>query len=431
MANTKNNIMGQVSKEHLGYPFIFLSLYFFLDYVRPQDMFPPLEHLHLGALVSVILGFAWVSKGRKDFSNPQTALLIAFLVIMAKSIPLAFNNYYAFHTTQAMIMIFVFYYLCMVAFLDSTKKIRAFLHVFVLVHAFLALMAIKSGGQGVGNFLKDENDFALAINMAIPYCLFLSQDKGEPPIYRRTFLILLPLFLVANVLTHSRGGLLGMLAIFACFSLMQEKKGKTIVAFAGIVLLMLLLSPDSYLAKMKTIDRSNVSGWDTGNARLYLWGLGWKMFLDHPFLGIGPGNYPWTLPFYEIIDPSNSMLSLSRGGKVVHSLYFTLLPELAIPGVLIFVAMVWRNFGYLRWTSKLMRRPNNGIQLCHMLEPSSKELLEQTHMVNKIMICSLVGYLVSGAFISVLYYPHFWILSAIMVASMNNFRRDFQEKHSA
>jgi O-antigen ligase len=421
LLNSERSNTPIVQKESLGFPFLLICAYMFVDYLRPQDLLPFLERFHLGAVISIVLGLTLFIKRKMRLSNPHTILFIMFLLVMAKNIPIAVNNYWAFQTTWLMLMIFVLYYLYLVAFLDSTTKIRAFLYFVVAMHILLSLLAIRSHGRGVGNFLKDENDFSLAINMVIPYVLFLVQEKSGSVLKRVSLLAAIGLFVLINVVSSSRGGFLGMLAVVLFFLVMQERKLKMGVLMIVLGLAFLLFLPGEYKMRVQTIDRRNVSGWDTGDTRLYFWGMAWDMFLDHPILGVGPGNYPWNVQYYETVDEEHSMLAASRGGRPCHSLYFTLLAELGIPGVLVFGLMVFRNMGYLGSTKRLMKSrsiQNDGIiQLTH----EEVNLLEGTHLVNKIMVGSMIGYLVSGAFISVLYYPHFWILSAVMVASMRNF----------
>ncbi len=418
-----------LQRERFGYPFLFIATFLFIDYARPQDLFPVLNSFHLGAILSILMALTWVSSKNKDFSNRQTILFILFLALMAKNIPIARNNYFAFQLTKIMFMMFFLYYLFIVTFLDSPKKIKAFLHVFVFTHILLALLAIKNNGQGIGNFLKDENDFSLAINMAIPYSFYLFQDRSESLRKRIIFLLATGLFLVADIVTFSRGGFIGLTAVFFYFVIMAKKKIKMAVVMIGCFILILPFIPLEYKKEIQTIKRSESRTWDTGDVRIYLWKMGWEMFLSHPILGVGAGNFPWHIQQYETIDESNPMFGLSRGGKASHSLYFTLLPELGIPGVIVFGLMVFYNFSYLRTTSRLMKRKSSNDTDMIKDTAEKKCILEQIHLVNKIMVASMVGYLVSGAFLSVLYYPHFWIFTGVTVASMNNLRKEYPDNY--
>ena len=52
----------------------------------------------------------------------------------------------------------------------------------------------------------------------------------------------------------------------------------------------------------------------------------------------------------------------------------------------------------------------------------SKEIIQQLHKIRFIIFGitgAMLGYLVSGAFLSVLYYPHFWFLIALTVSLKN------------
>jgi len=418
-----------LQRERLGYPFLLIATYLFLDYARPQDFFTILNSFHLGAIVSLLLALTWVLNKNKDFSNRQTILFILFLALMAKSIPIARNNYWPFQLTKIMFITFFVYYLCIVSFFDSPEKIKAFLNYFVFLHIILAFIAIKNNGQGIGNFLRDENDFSLAINMVIPYSFYLFLDKSESFQKRIIFLFATVLFLVTDIITFSRGGFVGLIAIFFYFVMMTKKRIKMAVVMIGFLILVLPFIPLEYKKEIQTLKPSKSRTWDTGDVRIYLWKIAWEMFLDNPVIGVGAGNYPYTIQLYETVDESNPMLAISRGGKVSHSVYFTLIPELGIPGVIVFGLMVFNNFSYLRTTSRLTQIKGTNDTEIILNDHEKRSILEQTHLVNKIMVASMLGYLVSGAFLSVLYYPHFWILNGVMVASMNTLRKVYPDSY--
>ena len=60
------------------------------------------------------------------------------------------------------------------------------------------------------------------------------------------------------------------------------------------------------------------------------------MWKANPVFGVGQGNYNWNVHFYEDLNVTGQ----SSGGRAAHSLYFTLLPELGLLGVTLYVLIL-------------------------------------------------------------------------------------------
>ena len=90
----------------------------------------------------------------------------------------------------------------------------------------------------------------------------------------------------------------------------------------------------------------------------------------------------------------------------MHSIYFTLLPELGIFGTFLFIAMIYYNF---KDTKRIRDKLRN-----------KAKMLKENKTIKDLQLAftleaSLIGYLVSSIFISTLYYPNFWILMGFTV----------------
>ena len=129
------------------------------------------------------------------------------------------------------------------------------------------------------------------------------------------------------------------------------------------------------------------------------------MFYDNPVFGVGPGNYPWRVPEYE---PRDRQRERGHGGKPAHSLYFTLLPELGMLGTVCFILMVVTPFKKFR---RVFGKKNaNKVVDANCLNDDLKQL----QLNYKAVYGVLFGFLFSGIFLSVLYYPHFWLICALL-----------------
>lgn len=392
-----------VEHKAYGVPFYLTLLYLMLEYARPQQSIPGLAALHLPAVFVILLMLALVFSGRVDLSDTQTRLFIAFLVLMGAHVPFAVNNYWVFEITRGMLITFVAY-LAIVTFVDSFQKFQTMINVWIVIHVYLAITGIIGGGRGIGGFLGDENDFALTLNMFIPFSFFMAMEAKEKS-KRILFLIITGVFLVCVVLTDSRGGFVGLVAVGLYCWFRSPRKVVSTLAIGLLIFAIFYFAPGKYWERIQTIQdeaQGTAVGLNegTGLERIYSWKAGWRMFLDNPVFGVGPGNFNWNFQTYE---PPEGFGGRLHGGRAAHSLYFTLIPELGIVGVVIFLLMLKAN-----WKDRK--------NLLKLGEIQKDLIFKKAHYLTLALGGSLVGYLVSGTFISVLYYPSFWFLIAFSVA---------------
>ena len=133
------------------------------------------------------------------------------------------------------------------------------------------------------------------------------------------------------------------------------------------------------------------------------------MFLDNPILGVGQGNFPYVFQKYElkVTGSDEPFYGRSVAGRQAHSIYFTMLPELGILGTCILFGMIYYTFKDLKTIKDSMFKKDNKV-----LNKTSDKLFSLVLALEG----ALVSYLVSGAFISTLYYPNLWILMGFIVS---------------
>ena len=230
--------------------------------------------------------------------------------------------------------------------------------------------------------------------------------KARESSKRIVLFVITGIFVIGVVSTSSRGGFLGLVAVGLYCWYKSPRKLASTFSIGLLILAMLLLAPESYWQRLQTIQWEVLDGSTDGSGgdRLHSWKAAWDMFLDHPVLGVGPQNYPWNVEPYE--GPEGYM-GRFHGGRVAHSLYFTLLPELGMVGIVLFGGMLY----YILRDLRFVRRYDlaKSIRVVH-------SGTEESVYLSLTLTASLIGLLVNGAFISVLYYPSFWILMGFVVA---------------
>lgn len=398
-------------ESNFGFYLVLVALMF--EFGRPQDFLPPLKIIPFPSLIDVSLAVAVFLSGKATFANKQTKLWIGLLGFMALWVPFARNNYHAVMLFKDMTLYF-FFYLGIVTFVNSTSRMQKLIFMWLGVHTVLAINGMLHQGRGVGGWLGDENDFGMEMNVAIPVAFFMYQgatNKGSKFLY----LGLLGVFVMSLIATSSRGGFLGLLAVGAYCWFYSPKKIMSLALGLCLTGLVLIAAPQEYWDRISTITDDSTMESGTAGQRVFTWGIGWEMFLDNPVFGVGQGNFPWTIGEYM---GGRTWQTKSLAGRQAHSLYFTLLPELGLVGVMIFGSMVYLNYCDTRVKELVPRRSRQPFGPRHEDDSEDSQIVRASLYGNAIL-GGMIGYLATSTFISTLYYPTFWIMMALAVALRN------------
>lgn len=396
------------SKEsNVGFYLVLIALMF--EFGRPQDFLPPLKVIPFATLLDVSLFLFVLASGKLSFADKQTKLWLGLLSFMALWVPFARNNYHAVMLFKDMTLYF-FFYLGIVTFVTTTGRMQKLILMWLGVHTVLAINGMLHQGRGVGGWLGDENDFGMEMNVAIPVAFFMHQvsvAKGSKLLY----LGLLGVFVMSLIATSSRGGFLGLLAVGAYCWFYSPRKIMALVLGLCLAGLVLVAAPQEYWDRINSITEDKTMTEGTAGQRMFTWGIGWEMFLDNPIFGVGQGNFPWAIGEYM---GGRTWQTKSLAGRQAHSLYFTLLPELGLVGILIFGGMVYLNYKDTRVKNLALRewRRGSGLSEINIKDPE----IARAILYGNAILGGLIGYLATSTFISTLYYPTFWILMGLAVA---------------
>jgi O-antigen ligase len=402
----KHSAGAATQHAEVGYYLVLLALLF--EFGRPQDFLPFLKVIPFATLFDGALAAAVLLSRRANLLKPQTRLWIGLLILMASWVPFANNNFWALMIVKDMTLYF-FVYLGVITFINTTRRVQFLFKIWLAIHAVLAVNGILHQGQGIGGWLGDENDFGMEMNVAVPFAFFLFQgatSKRDKALY----LGLLGLFVLSTIATSSRGGFIGLLVVGAFCWWYSPQKIRSVALIVCVVSLILIAAPAEYWDRVRTITDESTIETGTAGQRMFSWGIGWEMFLANPILGVGQGNFPWTIGEYL---GGRTWQTKSLAGRQAHSLYFTLLPELGLMGGIVFGSIVYLNYKDLRYSVRLWRQR-------HAIRSQSRDQedrdIERIAWFSNAILGAFIGYLITSIFISTLYYPTFWILTALTVA---------------
>lgn len=385
--------------------YVGLLIYFFLEYVRPGYYLPVLDAVHLNSLVPFGIIIATLAM-KTPVSNwtflteTNTKLLGAFFGVLFVSLLFATVTERAYKVFE-MVLGYLIIYWALIRQIGDVRRIKGIFAILLLVHVIVALLnpvmfTDPEGRHGItsGAFIGDGNDYALSVNICIPFCFFLMIDSKRS-IAKLWWLGVLLLLVVAIVTTKSRGGTVALGAMGFYYWMKSERKVLMASLFAGVVATILVVAPPSYFERMGTITDTEES---SAQGRITAWTEGAKMAARNPILGAGLGHFPVAF-------------GMANGGRwmTAHSIYFLVLGELGLPGITLLLALIFVNLS----KNKRLLRQLDGL-------PAA-----DASRARNLVMCtsaSMIAFASGGAFLSAAYYPHLYVLCGLLGAARHMVR---------
>jgi len=303
---------------------------------------------------------------------------VLFAGLLSGSGFLAISRYLAF-------MLFMPFVLVSVRTQDDLRRVLYVVALaFIIVFPYAIRQMFRYGGRlGVG--LSETNYFAANLVLVIPIAFAIATVHGDP-LKRKLWAAAGGVLVLALFLTSSRGGFLGLLVAGLVYA--YRRKGLR-GALILLVCLMCAALPTGIGGRMVatfTQGESEVAGLEQSNrAHTALFWAGLRMIADAPITGVGPENFKaLSLQYAPELTKS----------YIAHNTYLELAAETGIPVLVLFLLLVATALHSLNRATKLTGTPE-ARQLAGWAEG---------------LRCGLLGFLVSGAFISAQYEKMFWVV---------------------
>jgi putative inorganic carbon (HCO3(-)) transporter len=395
--------------------FWFVLIYLFFEYVRPQQIYEPIQGPPYARVVIIVALVSFLIEQRKlRFGTPELLLTIFSCVVLASSAT-------AFHPTTSYEQLSLYFswvliYVLIANVVDTEKRYLVFVLSFLLYSFKMSLFGTRSwaqdgfvfrdwGATGAPGWFSNSGEFGIQMCIFLPLVVayIVALGKNWPVWVRWIAWGVAATAITGIVASSSRGAIIGLGAVVLWILLKSRKKFRALLIAVALSGLVYAIIP----AKQKM--RLQAAGEDpTSVSRTTAWKQGIEMMQDYPILGIGYQN--WTE--YHDIKYGYHMLP--------HNVFVQAGAELGYSGLLCFIAIVGYTFVINRRTRKLAgRSPDQGRFIFYM-----------AHGLDG----ALVGFLASGFFVTVLYYPFFWINFAMTVAlhnaALNKFQTDSTSSQS-
>ncbi|GGO63788.1 putative O-glycosylation ligase, exosortase A system-associated [Bowmanella pacifica] len=276
------------------------------------------------------------------------------------------------------------------------------------ISAYAGMEALKfliSGGGhrivGRAGIIIDRNDLAVAINMCIPFVVYL-WAKTEHKMLKLGLLGLLLLNVLAIIGTYSRGGFIGLCVLAIAFWLKSQRK----ILFLILALILLPIgyghAPEEWKERQQTVETAAT---EDGSfiGRLWAWKIATLIALDNPMTGGGfkattdPvlwATYAPDTPYFGPIETPPIPPELIP--KAAHNIYFQVMASAGFVGLFLFCCML---------LSSLLQSLRNRI--------GSHSLKKGLNLESAIVL-SLVGYGITGLNVSLAYFDLLYAIIGVI-----------------
>ena len=394
-------------------------------FLRPQDVFPPLEVLHLAEL-SAIAALTALFVGRLARQqavtriSPELIGVLAFGAVILGTAPFSIwmGGSIGVFTDQYSKVILV--YLLAVNVIDSPRRLERLTWLLVLAIGYLGFHAVIDYARGVnmiargtrvagsvGGIMGNPNDMALNMTVFIPLAAFTALRPG-PPLKRLVAAGCAMCMVGAIVASGSRGGFLGFAAMMLVLAVFAARQRPAMVMAGALILLCALpLAPSNYWRRISSITDDSKDDYQSSTARKRLFGESFDAFVQNPMTGVGAGEFKDWNPEKRI-----------QAWQESHNVWLQVASELGIFGFAVFLYLVGQAFRAAFQTRRLLKklRPSSRTGRGAATEAAGPLSDYDTALFDAhsaAMIASLVGWFVCSFFASVAYSWTFYYLLAL------------------
>jgi probable O-glycosylation ligase (exosortase A-associated) len=402
-------------------PYLGILVYLVVEYARIPAMFPSLQALQMGKIVVIVTGLIWIlrsvfTRKLKFVYDPLNWIMAIWAFIVIGSSFFAVNSTLA---TQGVIdfLKWIIIYFLIINLVDTLPKWRWFMWSLLLLNFKLSQFQIRQFmagyemasspgrfitegvGAGSSGFFGNAGDFGVAMCVVAPLAFYLVRAVKSKGL-KAGGIVFFSAFVYSILRCGSRGAALALFVMALFFWLRTPKKLQS-----GVVILLFMIgfwasAPEAW--KERFVSAAEYQQDVTASQRLRLWGAGLRMSADSPLLGVGINNFGTNY--------ASRYHAPDEGGIAwaPHNIFVQAVSELGVLGLFSLLTAMFLVFQRNRLTRRL----------------SSENNLKDAwipHFANALDL-SLMGYIVSGFFLTVLYYPHLYVIMTLSI-SLNQIAR--------
>lgn len=173
----------------------------------------------------------------------------------------------------------------------------------------------------------DPNHMAMDLGLVVPLAVAFVARKSDRWFFRIACAVAAVLAVVAIVLSHSRGGFIGLSIAMAFWAFREKRRLQALVVGAVFVAGLFVFAPKSFWDRNETV--ANFQEDASAMGRVYAWQVASKISIDRPLLGVGLGSFRYAWPLYAPAE--------SHRAYVAHNVFLDVIGELGFVGLLFFL----------------------------------------------------------------------------------------------
>lgn len=339
----------QLAAGRDGVAFLAAFLFAITAYTGIVNLFPSLEVIR-PALLTAVLAVSTLLLGRVASRLPLSwdglrgIGLIGFTLIALASVAWSFNAAATRREATELAKLCAMY-LVIVNVVTTPRRLALMCGAIVLGSLVPSIATLDRWANDIDllegyrarwlGVYHDPNHLAMALVAIVPIAASFAVF-AKSWAFRILNVAILGISVAVIVLTHSRGGALGLAFALAFWALAGRNKLRTFIAFLAVLVAVAIFAPSSFWTRTETI--ADYEEDLSAMGRVYAWEVAAELNKDRPLLGGGAGAFMDAWPSYARYE--------ARGtAYVAHNVFLAVLAELGWIGFAFFLLFVGRAMG--------------------------------------------------------------------------------------
>jgi len=290
-------------------PFLGLLVLIVIRFVQPGELIPALETFRIELIYGLLLLLSFVvhrasTPAAPSLTSPILRAVLILLGYATLTVPFAIWRGGAFNQVIVLAkLVFILFFIA--TLVDTNFRLRSVVWTLVGLLTWYAGSAMNAylKGQfdfkqgieravGVTSVVGDPNALAGLIVGLLPF-LIAAIRFTRMMAARLLLLSVFPLALATLIVTGSRASMLALVAVGIYYVLHAKHKVLSFACFVAVACAIWVGMPEQY--QQRFLSPARYAGGEeldeSNELRIRVWKAGWRMFLDHPVLGVGAGQF--------------------------------------------------------------------------------------------------------------------------------------------
>lgn len=402
------HIIATIKSE--GLPFILICTYLFLEYVRPQSIYTGLDIIPWTFIIVILTAISLlIEKDTYYTGSSLSKLMVAYAIAVLLSSAMSAYPDQSFSRLRIFFDWFIIYFL-IVKIVNNERRFFIFLLSFLIYSFKMSQHGTRSfimrgfsfadwGVVGAPGFFHNSGEVGIQMCIFVPLSIafIFSVYKHLSKIWLMFFSLMPTTGTLTIIASSSRGAVIGL---FGSGIWAIKRRPKYFIL--GVIMLAIALLAIYKITPPEFKHRFESAGEDkTSLLRMERWRHGLDGMQKHPFFGVGFAVWDIYYPKHYTIE--------HRGTYLAHNIFIQSGSELGYLGLFVFLSMIIASF----MSNRTVRKLGAG--------QKDKFLSTLSYGFDAAMI----GFLLSGSFVTVLYYPYFWIQCALTASLYTAAKRKY------